>query len=39
MDLEALRKEIDGIDTQLTDLFVRRMRLCAQVGQYKKEHT
>ena len=38
MDLEALRKEIDGIDTQLTDLFVRRMRLCAQVGQYKKEH-
>ena len=38
MDLEALRKEIDSIDTQLTDLFVQRMNLCAQVARYKKEH-
>ena len=38
MDLEALRKEIDSVDTQLTDLFVQRMNLCAQVARYKKEH-
>ena len=38
MDLEALRTEIDGIDTQLTDLFVKRMKIAAQIGQYKKEH-
>ena len=31
MDLETLRREIDGVDTQLTDLFVQRMRLCGQV--------
>lgn len=37
MDLEQLRKEIDTIDDQLTDLFVRRMNLCGQVAQYKKE--
>ena len=38
MDLEALRREIDTIDTQLTGLFVRRMQVCAQVAQYKKAH-
>ncbi len=38
MDLESLRREIDGVDTQLTDLFVRRMRLCGDVARYKKEH-
>ena len=38
MDLEALRTEIDSIDTQLTDLFVKRMKIAAQIGQYKKEH-
>ncbi len=38
MDLETLRREIDGVDTQLTDLFVQRMRLCGQVARYKKEH-
>ena len=34
MDLESLRREIDGVDTQLTDLFVRRMRLCGDVARY-----
>ncbi len=37
MDLQELRKEIDKVDTQLTDLFCRRMRLCAQIAEYKKE--
>ena len=36
MELETLRKGIDEIDTQITDLFVRRMELCGQVAQYKK---
>ena len=39
MDLEALRKEIDGIDTEMTELFVKRMGLSARIGQYKKEHS
>lgn len=38
MDLQKLRGEIDAIDTQMTDLFVRRMGLCAEVAQYKKEN-
>ena len=36
MELETLRKVIDEIDTQITDLFVRRMALCGQVARYKK---
>ena len=36
MDLESLRKEIDQVDTQITDLFVKRMKLCAEVAHYKK---
>lgn len=38
MDLEQLRKELDGVDTELTDLFLKRMDLCRQVAEYKKEH-
>ena len=38
MDLEALRREIDGIDTQITDLFVRRMKVCGDIARYKKEN-
>jgi len=38
MDLQTLRGEIDAVDTQLTDLFVRRMKLCGQVAEYKKEN-
>lgn len=38
MDLQKLRGEIDTIDTQLTDLFVKRMGLCAQVARYKKDN-
>ena len=36
MDLTELRKQIDGIDDQLVQLFCRRMDLCAQVAEYKK---
>ena len=36
MDLTELRRQIDGIDDQLVQLFCRRMALCAQVADYKK---
>jgi len=37
MDLQAIREEIDAIDRELTDLFVRRMQLSAKVAGYKRE--
>ena len=37
MDLTELRQQIDGIDDALVKLFCRRMDLCAQVANYKKE--
>ena len=36
MELSDIRKEIDGIDTQLVKLFCQRMALSAQVADYKK---
>ncbi len=36
MELSEIRKKIDGIDTQLVDLFCQRMTLAAQVANYKK---
>jgi len=36
MDLNELRTQIDTIDENLVDLFVRRMNLSAQVADYKK---
>ena len=38
MDLNDIRKEIDGIDDQLVKLFVERMNLSAQVADYKKQN-
>lgn len=38
MDLNQLRQEIDAIDRQLVELFVRRMDVCARIGDYKKEN-
>lgn len=35
MDLGEIRKEIDGVDAELLELFTRRMRLCEQVADYK----
>ena len=36
--LEALRRQIDEFDNNLLDLLSRRMRVCREIGQYKKEH-
>lgn len=38
MELEEIRGEIDKIDSQLVNLFCRRMALSAQVADYKKAH-
>ncbi len=37
MNLEAIREQLNGIDDQMTALFARRMRLCQDVAEYKKE--
>ena len=34
----ALRKQIDELDDQLMELLAKRMRVCREIGQYKKEH-
>ncbi len=36
--ITQLRKQIDAIDNQLMDLLSKRMRVCREIGQYKKEH-
>lgn len=36
--LEALRKQIDEVDNQLLELLSKRMRICREIGAYKKEH-
>ncbi len=36
MDLQDLRNEIDSIDKELVELFLRRMEVAAQVADYKK---
>jgi chorismate mutase len=33
-----LRKQIDELDNQLMDLLAKRMRVCREIGQYKREH-
>lgn len=38
MSLEKLRKEIESIDEQMRDLFLKRMDISIQIGQYKKQH-
>ncbi len=38
MELKNLRNDIDTIDNQLVELFVKRMNLSAQIADYKKEH-
>lgn len=35
-DLTALRREIDRLDEQLAQLFLQRMDICREVGEYKK---
>lgn len=38
MDLQELRSQIDQIDDQLIELFVKRMAVSADIGNYKREH-
>ena len=38
MDLEALRKQIDEIDTEMCDLFAQRMKVVTDIARYKKEN-
>lgn len=36
MDIKELREEIDRIDSELVQLFVKRMGISAQVAAYKR---
>jgi len=36
--ITQLRQQIDDLDNQLMELLSKRMRVCRQIGQYKKEH-
>lgn len=36
--INQLRKQIDELDNQLMELLAKRMRVCREIGQYKKEH-
>ena len=36
--IHELRKQIDELDNQLMNLLAKRMRVCREIGQYKKEH-
>ena len=36
--ITMLRNQIDELDNQLMDLLAKRMRVCREIGQYKKEH-
>lgn len=36
--ITVLRKQIDELDNQLMELLAKRMRVCREIGQYKKEH-
>lgn len=38
MDINELRMQIDSIDDQLVKLFVQRMEVSEQIGNYKKEN-
>ena len=38
MDLKELRNQLDVIDKDLVSLFTRRMGVCAQVAEYKRQN-
>ena len=38
MELEQIRIQINELNTELLHLFEKRMQLCGQVAEYKKEH-
>lgn len=37
-DLNALREEINGINDEMLDLFLRRMQIAGEIATYKKDH-
>lgn len=37
-NLSMLRQRIDSIDDELLEILARRMAVCREVGQYKREH-
>lgn len=36
--INQLRRQIDELDNQVMDILAKRMRVCREIGQYKKEH-
>ena len=36
--LASLRKQIDELDNQIMDILAKLMRVCREIGHYKKEH-
>ena len=36
--IQQLRKQIDDLDNQLMDILSKRMAVCREIGNYKKEH-
>lgn len=39
MNIEELRREIDKTDEIIVNAFLRRLSLCREIGQYKKENS
>lgn len=37
-NLSMLRRQIDSLDNELLNVLARRMEVCREIGQYKKEH-
>lgn len=37
--LQTLRQQIDRVDTELLDLYNKRMEISREIGKYKKEHS
>ena len=38
MDINELRKQINDIDSDITELFCKRMDIARMIAEYKKEH-
>lgn len=36
--IDQLRRQIDDLDNQLIELLSNRMRICREIGRYKREH-
>ena len=36
--IQQLRKQIDELDNQLMEILSKRMGICREIGNYKKEH-